>query len=83
MNSPSSQKRGNKWKMKVAPNEKQKKLPGFSFSINIQILKHFSWGLRWPKTFYFWRVTKTKIKVLNRVLASKCANVVMKEQQHK
>ena len=25
MNSPSSQKRGNKWKMKVSPNEKQKK----------------------------------------------------------
>ena len=31
-----------KVKLKVALNEKQKKLHGFSFSINMAILKHFA-----------------------------------------
>ena len=45
-----------KEKIKVAWNEKWKKLHGFFF-INIANFEAFFRELSWPKTFYFWRVT--------------------------
>ena len=41
--------------MKVARNEKQKKLLGFSFSINIGNFEGFLWNLNLSTKHLFWR----------------------------
>ena len=44
-----------KGKMKVAPNEKRKKLLGFSFYINTGIFEAFLWNLNLSTKHLFWR----------------------------